>query len=121
MSVCLSVYLFVSCPPYSFRHHHLPPFLDSFPYFFLPSFFPSFLPSFFPSFLLPTSFFYLSLFAHIIYQIKHPEVVTELVLRGIFLVRKQEINWLYQGPGEKLFLFSILENITCDLLVHRVS
>jgi proline iminopeptidase len=25
--------------------------------------------------------------------------VTELVLRGIFLLREKEIAWLYQGPG----------------------
>ena len=28
---------------------------------------------------------------------EHPEKVTELVLRGIFLVRKKELDWLYQG------------------------
>ena len=30
------------------------------------------------------------------YAESHPERVTELVLRGIFLVRKQEIDWFYQ-------------------------
>lgn len=25
--------------------------------------------------------------------------MTELVLRGIFLVRKKELDWLYQSPG----------------------
>ncbi len=30
------------------------------------------------------------------YAEKHPERVTELVLRGIFLLRKQEIDWFYQ-------------------------
>lgn len=29
----------------------------------------------------------------------HPNRVTELVLRGIFLIRKKELDWLYQGPG----------------------
>ena len=33
------------------------------------------------------------------YAMEHPTRVTELVLRGIFLLRQQEINWLYQGPG----------------------
>lgn len=33
------------------------------------------------------------------YAIAHPERVTELVLRGIFLVREKEIAWFYQGPG----------------------
>lgn len=28
--------------------------------------------------------------------------MTELVLRGIFLLRKKEIDWLYQGPGKHL-------------------
>ena len=30
------------------------------------------------------------------YAETHPERVTELVLRGIFLLRKQEIDWFYQ-------------------------
>jgi proline iminopeptidase len=30
------------------------------------------------------------------YAEEHPERVTELVLRGIFLLRKQEIDWFYQ-------------------------
>ncbi len=38
------------------------------------------------------------------YAMEHPTRVTELVLRGIFLLRKQEIDWLYQGPGAN-FLF----------------
>ena len=33
------------------------------------------------------------------YAIEHPDRVTELILRGIFLVRKKEIDWMYQGPG----------------------
>lgn len=33
------------------------------------------------------------------YAMKHPNRVTELILRGIFLLRKKEIDWLYQGPG----------------------
>jgi proline iminopeptidase len=33
------------------------------------------------------------------YAVEHPSRVTELVLRGIFLVRKKEIDWFYQGPG----------------------
>lgn len=38
------------------------------------------------------------------YAIEHPERVTELVLRGIFLLRKKEIDWYYQGPGAN-FIF----------------
>lgn len=34
----------------------------------------------------------------------HPERVTELVLRGIFLCRDKEIAWFYQGPGAN-FMF----------------
>jgi proline iminopeptidase len=30
---------------------------------------------------------------------EHPERVTELVLRGIFLLRDKELKWMYQGPG----------------------
>jgi len=33
------------------------------------------------------------------YAQKHPERVTELVLRGIFLSRRSEIDWLYQKGG----------------------
>ena len=33
------------------------------------------------------------------YSVKHPENVTELVLRGIFLLREKEVAWFYQGPG----------------------
>jgi proline iminopeptidase len=33
------------------------------------------------------------------YAIAHPEVVTELVLRGIFTLRKKELDWVQQGPG----------------------
>jgi len=32
------------------------------------------------------------------YAQKHPSRVTELVLRGIFLCRRQEIDWFYQDP-----------------------
>jgi proline iminopeptidase len=37
------------------------------------------------------------------YAQKHPEVVTELVLRGIFLLRKQEIDWFYQFGASEIF------------------
>jgi proline iminopeptidase len=37
------------------------------------------------------------------YAQTHPERVTELVLRGIFLVRKQEIDWFYQRGTSALF------------------
>ncbi|WP_422724012.1 prolyl aminopeptidase [Hyalangium rubrum] len=37
------------------------------------------------------------------YAQKHPERVTELVLRGIFLLRKQEIDWFYQRGASALF------------------
>ena len=30
---------------------------------------------------------------------EHPKVVTELVLRGIFLLRDEELKWMYQGRG----------------------
>jgi proline iminopeptidase len=33
------------------------------------------------------------------YAEAHPQRVTELVLRGIFLLRKWEIDWFYQSPG----------------------
>lgn len=37
------------------------------------------------------------------YAEKHPERVTELVLRGIFLLRRQEIHWFYQHGAHALF------------------
>jgi proline iminopeptidase len=37
------------------------------------------------------------------YAETHPECVTELVLRGIFLLRKQEIDWFYQRGASALF------------------
>ncbi len=37
------------------------------------------------------------------YSQKHPERVTELVLRGIFLLRKQEIDWFYQRGCSAMF------------------
>jgi len=38
------------------------------------------------------------------YAQAHPSRVTELVLRGIFLLRKKEIDWYYQGDGAE-FIF----------------
>ncbi|RKG95870.1 prolyl aminopeptidase [Corallococcus sp. CA053C] len=37
------------------------------------------------------------------YAEQHPEHVTELVLRGIFLLRKQEIDWFYQRGADAMF------------------
>jgi proline iminopeptidase len=37
------------------------------------------------------------------YAQTHPERVTELVLRGIFLIRQQEIDWFYQRGTSALF------------------
>jgi proline iminopeptidase len=37
------------------------------------------------------------------YAETHPERVTELVLRGIFLLRKQEIDWFYQRGTSAIF------------------
>jgi proline iminopeptidase len=37
------------------------------------------------------------------YAITHPEKVTELFLRGIFLLRKKEIDWFYQEGCSKIF------------------
>lgn len=35
---------------------------------------------------------------------EHPKRVTELVLRGIFLLRDEELKWMYQGRGAN-FIF----------------
>src|SRR4029077_16800012 len=37
------------------------------------------------------------------YAETHPAAVTELVLRGIFLLRKEEIRWFYQEGGSWVF------------------
>jgi len=37
------------------------------------------------------------------YAETHPERVTELVLRGIFTLRRRELEWYYQGPAGMLF------------------
>ena len=37
------------------------------------------------------------------YAETHPRAVTELVLRGIFMLRKQEIDWFYQRGANALF------------------
>ncbi len=37
------------------------------------------------------------------YAETHPDRVTELVLRGIFLIRKWEIDWFYQAGASHLF------------------
>ncbi len=37
------------------------------------------------------------------YAQAHPDRVTELVLRGIFLARKKEVDWLYQHGASEIF------------------
>jgi proline iminopeptidase len=37
------------------------------------------------------------------YAQRHPQSVTELVLRGIFLLRKREIDWFYQEGASRVF------------------
>jgi proline iminopeptidase len=37
------------------------------------------------------------------YAQKHPEQVSELVLRGIFMLRRWELEWFYQGGCSRLF------------------
>jgi proline iminopeptidase len=39
------------------------------------------------------------------YAQKHPQRVTELVLRGIFLLRRSELRWFYQDPNGAAALF----------------
>lgn len=37
------------------------------------------------------------------YAETHPERVTELILRGIFLLRQREVDWLYQEGASRIF------------------
>ncbi len=39
------------------------------------------------------------------YAERHPRRVTELVLRGIFMLRRWELSWFYQDPGGAAALF----------------
>lgn len=39
----------------------------------------------------------------LVYAETHPDRVMGLILRGIFLCRKQEIDWFYQGGASKIF------------------
>jgi len=39
------------------------------------------------------------------YAQAHPECVTELILRGIFLLRRWELEWFYQSPGGAAALY----------------
>jgi proline iminopeptidase len=39
------------------------------------------------------------------YAQKHPDRVSELVLRGIFLLRRWELEWFYQNPGGAAALY----------------
>jgi proline iminopeptidase len=38
------------------------------------------------------------------YAITHPERVTELVLRGIFMIRQEEIDWFYEKGGASFLM-----------------
>ena len=42
-------------------------------------------------------------FLSLVYAIKHPEVVKRLVLRGIYLGGKDEIDWVFNGTGANHF------------------
>jgi proline iminopeptidase len=48
------------------------------------------------------------------YSQKHPERCTELVLRGIFLLRRWELEWFYQDPGGAAAIFP-------DLWEHYIA
>ncbi|MGB6452224.1 MAG: prolyl aminopeptidase [Steroidobacteraceae bacterium] len=48
------------------------------------------------------------------YAQSHPQRVTELVLRGIFLLRRSELDWFYQNPGGAAALYP-------DLWEHYVE
>lgn len=37
------------------------------------------------------------------YAQKHPDRVTELILRGVFLIRREEVRWYYQAGCSRIF------------------
>jgi hypothetical protein len=43
---------------------------------------------------------YVALTLALAYAEQYPDRVTELVLRGIFLLRRQEIDWFYQRGAD---------------------
>ena len=45
------------------------------------------------------------------YAIKHPERVLGLVLRGIFLGRREDIEWIYEVGGASNFTQNLLKDI----------
>ncbi len=65
------------------------------------------------------------------YAESHPDRIAELILRGIFLLRKQELNWFYQEGASTIFpdawepfLAHIPENERGDMLKayhHRLT
>ena len=56
---------------------------------------------------MPTRSWDMYVCMYVCVQMEHPERVTELVLRGIFLVREKELQWLYQGCMELIFVLCI--------------
>ncbi len=46
------------------------------------------------------------------YAEKHPDRVTELVLRGIFLLRQKELRWFYQHGASELFPEAFAEYVS---------
>jgi proline iminopeptidase len=53
------------------------------------------------------------------YSETHPNRVTELVLRGIFLLRKQEIDWFYQTDAQLLENTSWIRHIPGVIVLGR--
>jgi proline iminopeptidase len=59
------------------------------------------------------------------YAETHPERVTEVVLRGVFLLRERELDWLYRGGAGALFpeawsrFLSLVEPGTDPLLAYH--
>lgn len=46
----------------------------------------------------------------LLYALKHPKIVSELILRGIFLGGKDEIDWINNGTGANYFFPEKWEN-----------
>jgi proline iminopeptidase len=52
------------------------------------------------------------------YAETHPDRVTELVLRGIFTLRKQELDWFYQGGGASTLFPDLWERFLAPVPEH---
>ncbi|XP_048422221.1 proline iminopeptidase-like [Pyrus x bretschneideri] len=58
----------------------------------------------------------------LVYSQSHPDKVTGIVLRGIFLLRKKEIDWFYEGGAAAIYPDNLLAlNDYCTILTIALN